>query len=1323
VFPGQGPQWAGMAVELLDAAAVFAEELQRCEEALSAFLDWSPRAVLRGDAGAPSMDAIDVLQPLLFAVMVSLAALWRSCGVEPSAVVGHSQGEIAAAYVAGGLSLQDAARVVALRSRLLARLAGHGSIASVALSLAEVEARLARWEGRLTIASVNAPASIGVAGDSEAVAALVSELKAEGVRAQEIASTVASHSANVEDLRPEALELLSPVEPRSCGLPFYSTVTVGPLDTARLDGEYWYKNMRRPVRFEEVTRKLLREGFGAFVEVSPHSVLGMALQETADDEPDLADDAIVVGSLRRDDGSLRDFSSSLAELWVAGVAVDWSAALGARTEQSRVRLPTYAFQRERYWLEDSLDAVGALGVAGQESTGHPLLAAMVSLADSDGLLFTGRLALSAQPWLADHVLLGSVLLSAAGFIELALQAGACAGCNAVQELTLQEPLVVPASGAVQLQVAVGEAADDGCRTISIHARAEAQNKELPQAPWTCHASGVLARDAPAASGPSSGDHGEDPRESAWPPPGSEPADVHELYDELAEAGLDYGSSFGALRALWRRGEDVFADIGVSEEKTAEAARFGLHPALLEPALHAMALGSADAPGSTDDLGAAAPRAPRMPCAWRDVSLGAAGASRLRVSISPTGEDVVSLRAVDEHGQEVFGGTLALREVTVAHIAAARARTGHRSMFSLGWREIDPAPSASLPRMAFLESVEGPLARRLREVRDDVDLAVHCDLVALAAARTALADGPRSTAGGAAVLLDLRHDECRSPDVAADAHAVAREVFELVQAWLADERFGGDRLVIVTHGAIAAGEDDHCDDLAGATAWGLVRSAQLESLGRMMLIDVDDEEASLLKLPEILGGDELQIVLRAGRALVPRMHPAESPAAPAPFDPDRTTLITGGTGGLGALLARHLVAKHGARSLILVSRSGADAKGAGELRQELEGFGARVALVACDVADRDQLLAALAAAPSEAPVGAVIHTAGVSEDGVIESLTVHSIDTVLRPKVDGAWHLHELTAGLNLTAFVLYSSLAGVVGNPGAANYGAANAFLDALAAHRRERGLPGTSIAWGLWQQSSGMREKLSDAQLARMGRMGVNALSAEEGLALFDLAYSGPKPLAIALRLDFAALRQQARDGVLLPLMSELARTSPHRAPEGSGGPLFTRLAGVGAHEREAVVGDFLREQIAAVLGHTVAEEIDTDMTFKELGFDSLGVVLLRNRLNAATRLQLPTTLVFSYPTPAALANHLHAQLAPSVTSGVSVEDGVRQIEQSLSSAEIDDDDRTRVASRLRALAVELEAAGREDGVRQDNTSAVVDRIESASATELFEFFEQEFT
>jgi acyl transferase domain-containing protein/NADP-dependent 3-hydroxy acid dehydrogenase YdfG/acyl carrier protein len=1286
LFPGQGSQWVGMAVGLLDGSPLFAEQMHLCEEALRPFVDWSLEGVLRGEASAPGLDRVDVVQPVLFAVMVSLAELWRACGVEPDVVVGHSQGEIAAAYIAGGLSLDDAARLVALRSRALVGLVGRGGMVSVALGVKEIGDWLAQANGRVSIAAVNGPSSFVLSGEREALDELLAELVERGVRAREIPVGYASHSSQIEEIRAELLEACEGIAPRSGGVPFVSTVTGGVMDTRELDGEYWYRNLRETVRFEQATRSLLSEGYGALIEVSPHPVLTVGVQETVDEATEDPREIVVGSTLRRDQGGLERFLLSLAEAWVGGVDVDWSRVF-AGSDAQRVGLPAYAFQKERYWLKASALGAGDVVSIGQASTGHPLLSAALPLADGTGWLFTGRLSLSSHPWLADHVAGGVVLLPGTAFVELALCAGKEVGCEMLEELTLHAPLVLPEQGGVQIQISVGEPGESGQRLVAVHSRPEdASARGLwteEQRTWTSHASGTLAgietalgenaaleRDAASLSA------------DAWPPVGAEPVPIDDMYDRLAEQGYDYGRAFQGLAHAWRRGEEIFAEVALPEDHQREAGQFGIHPALLDAALHAAAL---------DRLGAQAPQSEAdghvwLPFAWHGVCLYGTGPSRLHVRLSRVEAGAVSLLIADESGALLATvRSLVSRPVSAEQLSDAR-QSCHELLFSLDWSQL-PASSAvevSTGGWVQLGGEDAALAKMLEATGIDADF--YTDLSALGEAVDggaripravlvdcatrpggALGDGPAS--GGANGVIEA-------------ARAGTHWVLGLLQTWLGDERFSESLLVLLTENAVAACVGDTVSGLTQAPIWGLARSAQSENPGRLVLVDLDGHESSPRALGQALATDEPQLAVRAGSVHAPRMAQVRTPShaeddlatadgvhggaravkGPAgEFDAHGTVLITGGTGGLGALVARHLVAEHGVRSLVLASRRGREAEGAPQLQTELESLGARIALAACDVADKGQLADLLASVPEEYPLNGVVHAAGVLDDGVVESLTVDRLDRVLAPKLDVAWHLHQLTLHLDLSAFVLFSSAAGVSGAPGQGSYAAANAFLDALATHRRAQGLPGISLAWGLWDTKSGMTDHLEGGDLARLARSGAVALSPAEGLELFDIACATEQTLVIPLRLDTAALRAQARAGSIPTLLRGLVRVRSQRASDTAG--LARRLAEVPHGEREQVMLGVVRGDVAEVLGHASANAVDERQTFKELGFDSLAAVELRNRLAKATGLRLPATLVFDYPTATAVVDYLLGRLFPDVDLAAGLDPADAELRDALAS------------------------------------------------------------
>jgi len=1579
VFPGQGAQWERMATELLDSSPVFADEIAACGKALSPYVDWRLEDVLRGAPDAPSLARVDVVQPALFAVMVSLARLWQSNGVVPVAVLGHSQGEIAAAYISGGLSLDDAARTVALRSRAIGeKLAGHGGLVSVALPVERVEELIEPYGGRMSVAAVNSPAAVVVAGEPAALDELVAACESDGIRAKRVAVDYASHSAYVEAIEADLLEVLAPLEPRSGEIPFYSTLRGGFVDTAELDAEYWYRNLRGRVGFEPAVRALVENGVNCFLEVSPHPVLTMAVEDTIQ-ALDAGDRVAALGTLRRGEGGPERFTTSLGEAHVAGVSVDWRAFF-AGSGARRVELPTYAFQRQRYWLVPGVS--GDPAAAGLGRLDHPVLAAAVQVGDKDEWLFTGRMSADAQPWTQDHAVFGLVIVPGAALVELALTAGKQAGCPVVDEIVLSAPLVLTDDAARQVQVTVAPADEDGRRPVAIYSRPEAGADGERET--TCHARGWLVPDAQPPA----------PFPSAWPPPGAKQLAVDSLYPRLAEIGYDYGPLFQGLRAAWRTGEYLYTELAVPE---AAGDGFGIHPALFDAALHG-GLIEKEAGSSAD-----------LPFSWSGVRLGKQpSGSRVRVRIGSAGESALRIDMVDEDGALVVAvDTIAVRPIDQAQLESAQGGR-QRPLFEVDWVAVTEAPQRKSERLAMI----GEFAAQGERYAD------------LDAMEQAGADG----AAPPEAVLVLIEPPAGAVDVAAAAREAAVRTLDLLQRWLAAEWLTDARLVIVTRRGVAVG--DEAIDLSVSTVWGLVRSAQSEHPGRFMLVDLDTGinigSATGINTGEpdwatVLGLDEPQVAVRPAGLLVPRLaragadttgdawrlastrkgsledlaivpsagerplgvhevrvavraaglnfrdvlialglYPGDAPlgseaagvvrevgagvtdlapgdrvfglvldafgpvavadrrtivpmpegfsfaqaaalpvvyltayyglvdlaglkrgerllvhaaaggvgmaavqlakhwgvevfatasaskwdavrgmgiaddriassrdlsfqdkflevtggegvdvvldalagefvdaslallprggrfiemgkadirdpeavardhagvryrsydlmeagpariqemlheivalfeagavehspirtwdvrrgreafrflregrntgkvvlTVPAPLNPEGTVLITGGTSGLGALFARHLAQRHGAKNLLLVSRRGPAAEGVPELIEELAALGAQARAAACDVSDRSQVAALLGAL--EHPLTAVIHSAGVLDDGVIESLRPARLERVMRPKIDAALHLHELTAGAELSDFVVFSSFAAQIGNPGQGNYAAANSFLDALVANRRAGGLVASSLAWGLWADATGMTGDLDEAEIARLARQGFGVLSAELGLDLFDQSRRLDAAVLVPAPLDLGALRVSARSGRLPALLRGLVR-APARRVEAAGGSLAERLTTVAQPDWERVALDLVRAQVASVLGHASLDAIDPDRAFKELGFDSLAAVELRNRLTQATGLRLPTTLVFDHPNPLAVARFLLPIAMPGATSTGDRRSEENEIRDLLASIPLG---RLRTAGLLDAL---LELAnggvdGAEDGSTTDEDAEGIDDMD----------------
>jgi myxalamid-type polyketide synthase MxaD len=1305
VFPGQGSQWFGMGRSLLEHDAVFRDAVERCDRAMRPYGDWSLLAELSASETARSrLNEIDVLQPALFAIQVALAALWRSWGIEPDAVVGHSMGEVAAAHVAGALSLDDAARIICRRSGLVKRTIGRGAMAAVELSLDDARRALAGFKDRVSIAASNSYASTILSGEPTALEAVLVQLRARDIFCRMVKVDFAAHSPQMDPLRAEMIEALSGIDPQPASVPIYSTVTgMATMNGSEplFDAPYWARNLREPVLFSTAVQCLVEDGHDIFLEISAHPILLSSIRQEL---IHCRHEGAVLPSMRRGEEERGVMLGALGGLYTAGHEFDWRRIYPAGGRY--VRLPFYPWQRERCWLE-ATDAVSGSQVKpfAQLATGahHPLGRHFRSAHPAHTHFWEVILDRDAMPHLGDHRIAGIAVLPASFYIGMALTAAVeVFGSQSLlmNEIVFHKALFLPDGVTPAIQVILSPDAD-GAAEFYIYSRGDVARSGSDGAhsddSWTLHASGNVRpeQDGDLAS---LSDRAalEEIRARC-----TENSSGRDYYLKLSERGIDYGPYFQRITQLWRYATEVLGELGASNEPDSIATSSSLHPAILDACIQVIGVAVPDLATSNGN------RAIYMPTRIDQIRIGSRSGlprwshAHLReLAANSVNGDV---RLLDENGRvavEISG----IRFDRLGDSDRPAAVNLDDWFYEFEWQlkdrqpgEYDSEGSAtagpcvwlifadrggvgeSLAALINARGGRGILVTRGESYgrADGEHFCIHPERSEdLQQLLNAISVRERPLA-----IVHLWSLDASAPEEATVASLDAaqvlgcRSVLRLVQELSRVERDHLPRLWLITRGSQPAGIEPSPIDVAQAPLWGLGRViAQEHPMFWGGLMDLEPGEIPLEDTAHQLWNElsnsegEDQIAFRQGRRYAGRLvrkRRSITPEAPQRWRTDGSYLITGGLGELGLVVARWMV-EQGARRLILLGRTplppracwnsiaagGRPAQRIAAIRA-MEALGASVHVASVDVADEPGLRAFLDDFRAEGwpPIRGVVHAAGVLHDGLLVQLDAAALNSVLRPKMTGGWLLHRLLADAPLDFFVLFSSAGALLGQPGQGNYAAANAFLDALAHYRKAQGRPALSINWGAWS-GLGFAETAGGKRLAaRLALLGIKTIEPPRALEVLDRLLRQSSAQVAAVPVDWARYHEFYPAGTASLLLSELAHDQPgnsaHTSHPGADKTRITLLAAQPA-ERLALLQSHLRELVARVLG-LPASKLDVQQPLSNLGLDSLMAVELKNRIAVDLGVNVPLVTFLSGPSvEQAAAQLLHLLTSETFVSSV---------------------------------------------------------------------------
>ncbi len=1262
VFSGQGSQWFGMGRMLLHQEAAFREAIERCELAFRPYIEWSLLAELTAvDAAESRLSEVDAIQPTLFAIQIGLAALWRSWGIEAEAVVGHSMGEVAAVYVSGALTLEDAAKVICIRSQLVKRTIGLGTMVSVELSLEVALRGRAGYEDRVSIAVSASPTSTVLSGQPAALAEIVEQLNAREIYCRMVKVDYASHSPQMDPLRGDLLQALEQVQPQMAAVPIYSTVLDAIAKGTEFDGHYWTRNLREPVLFSQSVQRMVENGCDTFLEIAAHPLLLSGIQQGLDHS---GSNGVVLASIRRDEDERTAMLRSLGTLYSSGYPVDWSRLYTERA--SCVQLPSYPWQRQRCWFDAASDDTYQQGQFPQHpNPQHPLLGRHFKSADPVGPTFWEfRLDKRTLSFLEDHRIEGFAVLPASVYVEIVLAAAnETFGAQAVliSAIEFHSALFLPEGTIPTIQVVLAPAAEEQAsfRIYSCSGESQPQLKS-----WILHASGRIALQA---------------EHSCLSAVEKEPAEElqnrcvqtvsgPEYYRRLSDTGIQYGPFFQSVTQLRLGTNDVLGELRIATDSEGEFDDYQLHPAIVDGCLQV--LGAAiDTPATNGKPNLYLPT-----CIEQILFHHRPGANlwcHARM-LNDQGNRIGDVRLFDETGEAAV-------EILGVHFASLENDTRNSLeenlddwLYELRWQ---PLERIDQPSNQPSSSAEGTGSWLI--FTDSSGVGESLLQIVKAHGEKAVLVSP----GAAYERLDNAHILIR-PDalqdlrqVFGDATAVDREACRgIVHLWSLDASVPQDataaaieaaqalgclnalgvvqemartqwreppRLWLVTRGAQAAAHNDLAVEPVQAPLWGLGRViAQEHSPFWGGLVDLEPgcsrNDAARQLWEEISNpGREDQLAFRQGQRLVARL--ARKPAARGPktslrWRSDGSYLITGGLGDLGLKVAGWMAAQ-GARRLILLGRTklpprsswksleagGLPARQIAAIRK-LEALGVSVHLVSADVADEKQLGAFLEQFRVEGwpPIRGVVHAAGVLSDGLLSQLDAAAMNMVLRPKMVGGWLLHRLLKEAPLDFFVVFSSAGSLMGQPGQGNYAAANAFLDALAHYRRAQGLTALSINWGPWAELGFARTEGGRRLAKSLELLGIRSLPPDRAVELMERLCREDVTQVAAIPVNWHSYRVHAA-GSESALLSEIGRDEAAILSE-KVHPETVRRAILDADpsQRGQLLQTYVSEQVARVLGLS-ATQLDLEQPLTNLGLDTLMAVELKNRITSDLGLNVP--------------------------------------------------------------------------------------------------------